>query len=75
MTFEWEIISGSEEVVPGETGSVTFRMWVPGGWLIRNVSWLGGRYHTDSMAQSESMVFVADMSHSWGRDTTMDGVI
>ena len=73
MTFEWEKISGSSPSNCGGAGFVTYRAWVPGGWIIRTVTWVDD--NEAGNVQSESSVFVPDLGHSWGRDTTMDGVI
>ena len=58
MKFEWETMDQSE-------GHITYRAWVKGGWLVRNITWQDGDVYDDSGTQSESMVFVPDASHLW----------
>ena len=63
MKFEWQSISRSN---PGtSSGFATFRAYVPGGWLIRNITWNDLPPEEGTCSQSESMVFVPDTMHSW----------
>lgn len=73
MKFEWEVI---DEKLTGACGEVTQRAYVPGGWLVKSLSWKESRDEFENDTQSESMVFVPDSMHLWqpNRDV-MDGVL
>lgn len=57
MKFEWLNLVREE----GNSGYITAIAEVPGGWVLKNMSW----DENENIVQSESMVFIPDPDHEW----------
>jgi hypothetical protein len=60
MSGDWERVSSEKQ--PGENYIKTYRMLVPGGWLVRTTEQCISRY---AVSVTSSMIFFPDPDRLW----------
>jgi len=62
-TVYWESIGEDDYGIGNSLNGETYRLKVPGGWLVKSVMFgMGSRA---SISPSVSLVFVSDPTHQW----------